>query len=256
MTLVQRLLRRRGTGYLSDPADHRDRDFDGLGLSRAQLPGVSLRPHVLSVLDQGPTNSCVAQSVAQALRIQSSVNGSPEALRSRSAIYWNSRAYHGATRRDRGTHIRHAIKALQKFGAPSEGVWPFVPNQVNKRPPPAAYQNGFDARGVRGYYRIFDAGEAKLLAVKAALAAGRPVVAGWMIDRAFMDDDGPSIITPPVGPIVGGHAMVIIGYTGDFFEIVNSWGGWRDGGFARFTSEFVARAIDVWAIDTGAFDEN
>lgn len=246
---------RRGCGYLPDLLDHRDFDFDRLGLASSRLPAeVSLRPEGLRPFNQGSTNTCVAQAVAQAIRIRAAHQSGalPEPL-SRLAIYWNARAYHGATRQDLGTHIRFAIRGLQVYGAPPEHVWPFetglLGGRVNKKPSLASYQLGHDFGGVRGYYRIRDAGERKLLAIKAAIAAGYPVVAGWMVDRDFLDDAGPVLVDAQRGPIVGGHAMLLDGYSGETGAIVNSWPSWRAGGFATFTADMLLEAIDVWAID-------
>lgn len=253
MGLLGRILGRRGTGYLPDLTDVRDKSFDLLGLPATNLPiTVSLAPPGLVPFDQGATNSCVGQAVSQAVRLRMSrrLGYLPEPL-SRRAIYWNARAYHGATKRDEGTHIRFAIRALQRYGAPPESVWPFEGGAINRKPSLASYQLGHDFGGVRGYYRIQESGERKLLAIKAAIAAGYPVVAGWFVDRAFLRNDGPHLIgAQRADDIVGGHAMVLTGYAGDSYDVTNSWGtSWRAGGFATFRSELVLEAIDVWAID-------
>lgn len=256
MGLLGRSLGRHGTGYLPDQTDPRDLDIDRLGLASRQLPiTTSLRPRGLVPFDQGRTNSCVGNAIAQAVRIRQAHRAGwelPEPL-SRLAIYWNARAYHGGTTQDLGTHIRMAIRGLQHYGAPPEHVWPFdigVLGKVNRKPSLRSYQLGHDFGGVRGYYRIFDSGERKLLAIKSAIAAGYPVVAGWLVDAEFQRDDGPSVIDVVTGPTIGGHAGVLDGYAGDAFDFVNSWGtSWRAGGVATVTSGFVERAIDVWAVD-------
>ena len=62
---------------------------------------------------------------------------------------------------------------------------------------------------------------------------------------------GASVILIEAEPDVGGHAMCVVGYDGDNFEIVNSWGtGWRNGGFAWLTSGRLATATDLWAVDS------
>lgn len=250
MGIVGHLVGRHGTGYLPDPADARDRDFEKLGLGSSALPHAhSLWGNAFNILDQGASNSCVGFSIAQGVRVAAPDVG----LLSPGAIYWNARAFHGATKRDDGTHIRFAIRGLQKYGAPPEDVWRLKTGplgNVNKKPSLASYQLGHDFGGVRGYYRVFEQGPAMLGAIKAAIFAGRPVVAGWMIDADFQRNDGPSVIGVPRGPIIGGHAMLISGYGGDTFQVVNSWGTrWRSGGLATFTAELTMRAIDVWAVD-------
>jgi C1A family cysteine protease len=88
------------------------------------------------------------------------------------------------------------------------------------------------------------------MSIRAALASGKPVVFGMDVDIAFLDNSGPNVIGPAEGAAVGGHAMCVVGYDGEDFEIVNSWGPtWRDGGFARLTAARMETATDLWAVD-------
>lgn len=87
--------------------------------------------------------------------------------------------------------------------------------------------------------------------VRAAIAAGNPVVAGWQVDESFMSPRGARDVVSMDGPKVGGHAMTVVGYDGDWFEVVNSWGSrWRDAGTCRFSSRLMEKASDAWIIDT------
>ena len=107
-----------------------------------------------------------------------------------------------------------------------------------------------DRRGLRGYYRI-PTGDVDR--VRHAIAAGFPVVGGWLVDRVFLDWSGAGIIGPQdADAIVGGHAMAIVAYAGDEFRLANSWGvRWGAGGFALARASFIAAARDVWALDVG-----
>lgn len=246
------MFNRRGLGYVPDPPDSRDLELDVLGLAGSGLPVAhSLLSHCGPVLDQGGTNSCVAQSIAQAIRTEQRADGDDDAqLISRLALYFDARAQHGAELRDAGTYIRAAFKALARLGAPPEAAWPWNVRRINRSPSFSARWAAHDFRGVRGYYRIYDRGADRLHAIRSAIASNRPVVAGWAIDADFTRDAGPHVIGAQ-GKTVGRHAMALVGYDGDQFELVNSWGtGWRNGGFARVTSEFVLASEDVWVVDT------
>ena len=104
------------------------------------------------------------------------------------------------------------------------------------------------------YYRIDGTGEDRVRAVKAAIAAGHPVVFGTRVGESFLERDGLDVIdTPtPSDPIVGGHAMVIVGYEAGLFRVLNSWGrSWRDGGLCWFTEDYLRWAFtyDLWTFE-------
>jgi C1A family cysteine protease len=99
-----------------------------------------------------------------------------------------------------------------------------------------------------------DTGEARVTAVKQALSAGKPVMFGTNVSNDFAEDKLPSgAINPPVnGPIAGGHAMVICGFDGDTFDILNSWGeSWGNSGWCTFSADYIAWSDtrDLWTVD-------
>ncbi len=248
MTFRNALSRRRGRGYLADSLDSRDFDFDKMGFGSGELPAeVSLRSHVKYVLDQRSTNSCVANAICNAIAIADSKQFGIESplLVSRLFAYYNARAYHGAQGRDFGTYLRYCIKGLTKFGMPNEEEHPFSVLRVNRRPSWNSYRKAFDRRGPSGYYRIFDVQASRLSAIKASLNNGHPVCFGTGIDNAFFKASGSHVVERPrTADIVGGHAMVWVGYRnkngGDQFLTLNSWGrGYRDGGFFWMTDDYV-----------------
>ncbi|MCP4674555.1 MAG: hypothetical protein GY854_03365, partial [Deltaproteobacteria bacterium] len=62
-------LRRPRLGWKPNLVDHRDWDFETLGLSAANTRTVSLRHLVSQVLSQKNTSSCVAHAVAGAIDV-------------------------------------------------------------------------------------------------------------------------------------------------------------------------------------------
>lgn len=248
MSLSNVIFNRRGVGWIPNPPDNRDRPVDLMGLSSdALLSKVSLRKHVMNVFDQKSTNSCVAQSLAGAIGILETRVNWRYMPPSRLFLYYNARAFHGGQKSDSGTYLRTAVKGLCKFGVPDEKWWEFssIPFKVNRRPGWNPYMMAFSRSGGE-YFWVLDTGSARVLAIKAALNAGYPVSFGTMVDSLFPKSDGLEPIDPPgnFSDVIGGHAMIIIGYEessdGLKFEILNSWGDdWGDNGYAWFTEDYI-----------------
>jgi C1A family cysteine protease len=240
--------KKRGFGWRPDRVDPRDYSTDLLQLGSTELPdAVSLRPFVTEVYNQAGTSSCVAQAVAGAIQILENRAGLQYLPISRLFLYWNSRKFHFAQWKDEGTFIRTCIKGLSRFGAPDEKFWPWSTSwfKLNRSPGWEAFMRAFPRRG-GAYYRVDAVGPARVLEIRKALAEGLPVVFGTSVGTDFLKDGGDYVIdTPHVLDIVGGHAMVIIGYAkrpdGSYlFETLNSWGkGWRSGGVCWLTEKYI-----------------
>jgi C1A family cysteine protease len=243
---------RRRFGYKPDPVDLRDLSADGLGMRTSSLPGnYSLIHPAITPRSQSSTSSCVGFAWAQGLELAYARRGVMTGDLSPLFVYWLARATHGATGRDDGTYLRAAAKAIRRFGCCRDAAHPFAVSRVNESPRWRAMRDGYDLRGLRGYYRV---GGTDFRTIGAAIASGRPVVGGWAVDRTFQRFSGGSI----VGPIdpkdsIGKHAMVIVGYDAHSFTLLNSWGtGWGERGYARVSPAFIAQGIDLWVIDSRA----
>src|SRR5690606_3124983 len=94
MTLLGRLLGRRGLGCLPDPRDPRDIALRALmSVSSAPTPRSRSLVHPdVAPFDQGATNSCVGQAWAQAIRIAHLAAGRDCPPQSALFIYFLSRA--------------------------------------------------------------------------------------------------------------------------------------------------------------------
>lgn len=252
MTLVRRLLGRKGMGWIRDPHDPRDVPF-ALPVETTPLPArVDLRRYVRAILDQGPTSSCVAHAYAYAIDICEFLAGMPYDPPARRYIYSAARAIHGSEKVDEGTYLRAGAQSLKVMGACSEKDWAWKSGKINETPDLQAHMLAHPRRdGQYGY--IPGTGEARVLNVKRALASGQPVVFGTSVTNDFLDFEGPRVIEcpPPDANFAGGHAMCICGYDADGFMVVNSWTrDWRSLGFAWLTPQYIASSIssDFWAV--------
>lgn len=240
-------------GYWPDPYDARDKPFGAVATALSVPHKFSLEHRCVSIPNQLGTSSCVGQSVRQAFGVEEARGDSGRLSVSALGVYFNSRAEHGLEEYDVGTFLRTAIRSLVRFGPIRERDWPFDASKVNRRPSWRAYRGAHDGKGPSGYYRITEDGSARLDAIRRAIAAEHPVVFGTTVTKTFMPGSGSWHIDRPAGsdPVVGGHAMCIVGYEGDLFRIANSWGtGWRDKGFAWMREDYLTwdQTRDIWVV--------
>lgn len=251
-------------GWFKDPPKQPDEPPDRSSsrlLGAVALPrAASLEQHILSILDQGPYNSCVANTAAQCVRARHSALGVPQpTLLSRWWAYYLARASHGAELKDEGTYIRACFGALRKFGFPTEAQWPYNPAHDGRpmftcHPPVRVFWDAADQRSPLAYYRITAVGEARVRVVKQAIASGYCVAFGTLVTQAFVEGTTRGFVGLP-GPqdtIVGGHAMTLAAYDERGFSGPNSWGEqWGDRGWFHFKSEVIAweKSSDFWIVE-------
>ena len=235
-------------GWLPNPIDVRDISVD-LGGRRRIGTGLegSLKQHVRHVFNQRNTSSCVAQAIAEGICVRESKAELSVKIPSRLFIYYNSRVFHEGHHSDSGTHIRTAVKGLTKLGAPDEEHWKFSTGifKVNRRPRWKPYMRGYGRKGGQ-YHWILSRDDERIIQIKKAIDEGYPVIFGTSIDRSFLQVSNGRPIPKPsdMSAIIGGHAMLIIGYqktlAGTNFEIVNSWGtGWGNKGFGWMSEDYI-----------------
>lgn len=243
--------RKRHLGWIPNPYDFRDYPLTSI-LSTGDndpLPeSWSLRNCVKEVYDQGNTSSCVAQAVAMAIQVREVNANIPYVSPSRLFLYYHARRFHFGHLFDQGTYIRTAMKALTKFGVPNENNWPWSTSvfRVNRCPNWNAHAKAYGRAGGL-YYTIPANVPNRGELVRRALYDDLPVVFGTSVTKSFLDNDGPNIIDVPEDgdPIIGGHAMAIIGYAEhpayDYVYLVaNSWGrDFRDDGLFWMTEKFL-----------------
>lgn len=250
-------------GYRADPPKPHGEEPDWAAeelLGTAPVPAAaSARQLVLSVLNQGRMNSCVANAGLQAVRASHVRQGAKEpALGSRLFAYYMSRAAHSEVAVDGGTYLRTFFDCLNKFGFPPESAYPYVDDGSTfaRMPSTSAVRAAFDQRNPTVYRKIVSEGVDRIEHIKRAVAAGHLVCFGTEVSREFVqgvDFGGLTPLLPPLAlPIAGGHAMAVAAYAGDRFEVVNSWGrAWGDDGWAYFSADYLAweGSRDFWIVE-------
>jgi len=216
----------------------------------------SLKKYFKEVSNQYSLSSCVGNATADAFEAQiaqrKGIDPSQVPNLSRLFIYWNARNLENppAGYKDDGTRIRLAFDSLARYGAPSETTYPYVLSKVNDRPTLISYREAIQHR-ISKFYRIDGTEEQRIGQIKQALSAGCPVVFGTKIANSFKAYKGSETIFLPKDSYIGGHAMVLVGWS-EFrqaFELRNSWGlGWGDNGYGWIHKSYIANSVtrDLW----------
>lgn len=274
----------RRLGWVKDPQD--TRDVDALkALHVSSLPARHSNRDLVTIVDQGHLGSCTANAVGQAVHAANVIETKAllvsqgwnetvalaEALArvpflSRLFAYYLARAYEGTQHEDVGTYIRLIFQVINKYGFCSESAWPYSDDTsagapFSRMPPANAFREAYDQRSSaenRGmnlvsYSRIMGK-SARLTTIKAALVQRHLVPFGTLVTDDFCNGIG--VGTPVDRPafgqkIAGGHAMCIVGYDGDLFEVANSWGeDFGDRGFVYFTRDYIewSETDDLWIV--------
>jgi len=206
-------------------------------------------------MNQRGLSSCVGNSTIESLEMLSNVAGYKPVPLSRLFVYNMARQRNGNLDKDEGTFIRSAFDVLSRFGVCDEYLWPYEEGKVFTSPSIMAQRQAVGHR-IHSYYRIDSTGDERIKDIVAALHAKHPVVFGTMITSAFqrIGDRTPIDRPGPNDTLIGGHAMVIVGYIGGSFLIKNSWGtGWGSHGFCLMTPEYITwnSTWDLWVPTLG-----
>lgn len=252
-TLLRALTQKRGTGYIHGELPSGTQHIDQLigTMAMASPPSsASVASALVLPKDQIATNSCVGQSAAQGFRIACLARGIPCPDLSALFPYKLGRALMGVSSIDAGMTFSALLTSSARFGFASEALCPFSMLGVNANPTASAYHDGYDRRGVRGYYYI-DPDDTDR--VRKAIYARVPVLGAWFVDDDFTNSALSSLIDKPRDDarILGSHAMVCDGYNADgSFNLLNHYGmSWRDGGRCRFTTSYMKAASALIAMD-------
>lgn len=182
---------------------------------------------------------------------------------------------------DTGAFLRTTMGALVLFGVPPEEYSPYVIADFDKEPSAFCYAFGQSYQAIT-YYRLDVVGTTTIVLlnrIKANLVAGLPSMFGFTVYSSYGQAGATGKFPFPVPgeKIVGGHAVVAVGYddnmkikntaagateTTGALLIRNSWGtGWGSAGYGWLPYDYVLKglAVDWWSllknewVDTGNF---
>lgn len=255
-------------GYKPDPETRTEADGSVTDLIKKDLKFAAFAPKLGATGDvdlspyctpsnQFQLSSCVGNSTADSVEILNAIAGYNTVQLSRLFVYAMARIRAGDPKleKDEGTYIRTAFDTLSRFGVCDEYLWPYDEKLVHTSPSLKAQRQAVGHR-IHAYYRIDRKGDDRLEDIITALRANHPVVFGTQISDAFRASKDRTPINRPGSDdnLLGGHAMIIVGYLGGCFLVKNSWGAnWGSHGFCLMTPEYISwsKTWDLWVPTLG-----
>lgn len=224
--------------------------YNNLPISR------TLRPYAPVPIDQGPVGSCVGQSVgygaftiSKAIKLGVSDRSKiTHAAHSGPYIYNQIKSPNDDC--DAGSRITEALALVSDKGVPTFNTFGRGLMGCSDVPGAKANQEA-NAYQLKDYATIFgfdDIGDVKIDRTLRSIADNKPVIVGMLIPTSFFEvTPGQQLWNPEEGEkILGGHAMVVIGYdlANGTIELMNSFGpDWGDDGFINMPKDDFARLV-------------
>ena len=241
-------------GWIPDLPDHRDFSYAAPAEFLTALPtAVDLRPQCPAVYDQGQLGSCTANAIGGAIEFERLKQNLSDFVPSRLFIYYNERVIENTVDSDSGAQLRDGMKVVAKLGAPPETDWPYDISKFEDKPPANAFTDAAKNKVV-SYQRV----NRILNQFKGCLASGYPFVVGFTaydsLESAQVAHTGHLLMPQPGEGVVGGHAVVSVGYDdqNQWFIMRNSWGpDWGMQGYFTMPYQYLMEANlsdDFWTI--------
>jgi C1A family cysteine protease len=220
---------------------------------QGMLPAhVDNRASCAPIYDQGALGSCTGFAIAKGLRefIQRT-NHEAQVPLSAMFLYYEERVLQDTVNEDSGATMTAGLQVLQDTGVAPDSAWPYNIPQFKVKPSQAAY----DAAGAN---KVHHATQVKGLDdVKTVVAKGGAVAIGFQVYQSFMKigADGVMPMPKPTERVVGGHAVLVVGYDDAKKAVLvrNSWGTkWGQEGYFWMPYAFIGdenQADDFWTAD-------
>lgn len=242
-------------GLIRQFPDIRDVEYQYMPSANIVIPPTidyrSLFPPSPNQLDLG---CCTAESAVAALYYDERKQNEQVGIGSPLFFYYNERSNKG---QDTGATIRQSVKTAVKYGTCDEALWPYDTTKFAEQPSQECYDQAAKRRA-----RVYRPVAQNLMTMQTCLASGYPIMIGFTVYSSFESDVVASTgIVPMPGnneSVLGGHAVLIVGYENDkqWFIVRNSWGtDWGDNGCCYMPYSFVLSphiATDFWMIQTVA----
>jgi len=237
-------------GWRPDTPDQRDHKLQLVAVSKYP-DSYDMRPQDTPIKNQTTLGSCTGNAIAGSLAFENKQAGKPALDPSRLFIYYNERVIEGTVKQDAGAMIRDGIKSVASQGVCDESLWPYDISKFTKKPLAKCYKAALKHKAI-SYARVPQT-EA---ALKTVLASGSPIVFGFSVYESFesqyVAETGKMPMPGKAEKLLGGHAVLMIGYTPDYYIVRNSWGEeWGDKGYFYMPKDYPINndlADDFWVV--------
>jgi C1A family cysteine protease len=203
----------------------------------------SLRSNMPPIYDQGELGSCVANATCALLSCANRAVRRTHFTGSRLFMYFIGRGLDAITDSepmqlvsDVGLYMASALDGVRQYGVLDESIYPYNTDNFAFIPSSTVF-----ARAARSKNIAYASVSKNLTDLKTRLAAGFPIMFGILIYENFFDSDNGDIPMPE-GEVLGGHALVLVGYNDSTskFTFRNSWGtSWGDRGYGTIPYDYL-----------------
>jgi C1A family cysteine protease len=200
---------------------------------KVPLPeAMDLRNNFPPIYDQGVLGSCTANALCAVHEFETIDENIDKGFKpSRLFLYYNERKIEGTISEDSGALLSDGIRSLKQYGVCSESYCPYIIENFTQQPSAAAYKEALEHKVV-----VSSNIQQDLTTMKLSLVNKNPFVVGIAIYSSF---ESPEVGKTGMVPMpkkgeqfLGGHAVVVCGYTKDHWIMRNSWGqSWGDKGY-------------------------
>jgi C1A family cysteine protease len=208
---------------------------------------VDLRSHFPPPFNQGSLGSCTANALCGLIAYDI-----PGFMGSRLFLYYNERYIENDIQIDGGALLSDGVESLKRFGICAESEWGYDVSKFTVKPSEKCYHDALNHHALSVKNISTDKED-----MKNALRNGYPFVVGIMIYQSFEGADvaetGIVKMPSPGEPLLGGHAVVCVGYDDDrqLWIMRNSWGEqWGDAGYFYLPYDYLTNglAMDLWCV--------
>lgn len=209
---------------------------------------IDLRNKFPQVYDQGKIGSCTANALCSIYEYDTyNFKGS------RLFLYYNERMLLNETDVDNGAYLSDGIFTLKTFGLCEEKDWPYIIENLFKKPTDDIYQKAKINFVIEAFSISND-----IQTLKYWLQKNEPIAIGIAIYSNFMNFSvartGNIGLPTANDRFIGGHAVVLCGYDDitQKFIVRNSWGSyWGDKGYFYIPYDYITDdnlCNDLWII--------
>lgn len=191
--------------------------------------------------DQGCLGSCTANAISFAYVFDEiKQNNNCKIIPSRLFIYYNERNIENNTDTDSGARLCDSAKILNEIGVCDENIWSYDCSKFAVQPPEQCYIEAAKFKTMKFTNINIPKNHSLLLTtLKCALSNNNPIVFGFTVYDSFeskLTEETGIMHLPLINEsVLGGHAVVLVGYDDDFiwdancgmkgvFMVRNSWG--------------------------------